>query len=309
MWTATSGASSAGGRAAAQHPARAWRRLLAGARVIGMLGLAAGCAGSPPPRPAPLEREIELNRKATTAFERGQYPAALAGYSEALRLSRAIEHVDGIAANLLDLAAVHRSLGEPEQAAAAVEELLSAATLAFSPSRRSSALYLQALLRADRDDLTGASRSAAAALALCREAACGSAGRIVNLQARIAFLAGDRAAALAAAQEALALNRTAKADEEAANSLRIAADVHAALGELTQAQERYAQALTLDKQLGLAAKISLDLLRLGDVAAGLGRGGEALSFYRRARDASRAAADEPGAAAAAARIDRLGQSR
>ena len=58
--------------------------------------------------------------------------------------------------------------------------------------------------RADLRTLASASdRLAAQARALCREAACGSEGRIVNLQARIAFLADDRAAALAAALEAL----------------------------------------------------------------------------------------------------------
>jgi tetratricopeptide (TPR) repeat protein len=276
----------------------------------GAAGLLAGCGGSKQIyRSAPLEREIELNRKATTAFERGQYETALAGYSEALRISRAIEHVDGIAANLLDLAAVHRVLGDPERAALALDELLSAGKLAFSPAQRSSAAYLRALLFADQNALADASRLATQARALCRESECGNEGRIVNLEARIAFLAGDRAAALAAALEALALNRESKADEETANSLRIAADVHSVRGELAKAQEGYAAALVLDKKLGLAAKIRLDLLRLGDVAAGQGRGEDARVYYRRALDASRGAADEPGTAEAVERIRGLGETR
>jgi tetratricopeptide (TPR) repeat protein len=278
--------------------------------LVGAAGFLAGCGGARQVyRSAPLEREIELNRRATTAFERGQYETALAGYREALRISRAIEHVDGVAANLLDLAAVHRVLGDPEKAALAVDELLSVGKLSFSPAQRSSAAYLRALLFTDQNSLTDASRLAAQARALCRESACGNEGRIVNLEARIAFLAGDRAAALAAALEALALNRESKADEETANSLRIAADVHSVHGELAKAQEGYAAALVLDKKLGLAAKIRLDLIRLGDVAAGQGRGEDARVYYRRALDASRGAADEPGTAEAVERIRGLGESR
>ena len=171
------------------------------------------------------------------AFERGRYEPALAGYREALRISRAIEHVDGIAANLLDLAAVYRVMGDRGNAALAVDEILSGGKLSFSPAQRSYAAYLRALLFMDEDALADASRLATQARALCREAACGSEGRIVNLQARIAFLAGDRAAALTAALEALALNREAKADEETANSLRIAADVRSVFGELAKAQK------------------------------------------------------------------------
>ena len=108
---------------------------------------------------------------------------------------------------------------------------------------------------------------------------------------------------------ALALNRAAKADEETANSLRIAADVRSAFGELAKAHEGYAEALVLDKRLGLATKIRLDLIRLGDVAVGQGRVEEARIYYRRALDASRGAADESGIAEAVERIRGLEQSR
>lgn len=302
------------GRTALRRAAPGRRRFDAAAALLAVLGLVgaaatvAGCGGARQVyRSAPLEREIAINRKATAAFERGEYEAALAGYREALRISRAIEHVDGIAANLLDLAAVYRVVGDGENAALAADEILAAGKLPFSPAQRSSAAYLRALLFTDRNALAQAAPLAAQARALCRESACGSEGRIVNLQARIAFLGGDRAAALAAALEALALNRKAKADEETANSLRVAADVRSALGELAQAEEGYAAALALDKRLGLAAKIRLDLLCLGDVAAGQGRGEEARIYYLRALDASRGAADEPGAAEAVERIGGLGE--
>ena len=318
MWTAISAGNRAGGSgltpvgcdAPGRRCSRAAAGLVALLGLVGSVGLLAGCGGARQlNRSAPLEREIELNRKATAAFERGQYEMSIAGYQEALRLSRAIEHVDGIAANLLDLAAVYRVMGDGENAARAVDELLSAGRLSFSPAQRSAAAYLRALLFMDQNALTDASRQTALALALCRESECRNEGRIVNLQARIAFLAGDRAAALVAAREALRLNREAKVDEETANSLRIAADVRSAFGELAQAQAEYAEALALDKSLGLTAKIRLDLIRLGDVAAGQNRDEDARVYYLRALDVSRGAADERGMAEAADRIHGLGQPR
>lgn len=311
MWTATSGENSAvgPGSGAVRREAVGRRRLVATARLVGLLGLAgatalgAGCGGAKQVvRPALLEREIELNRKATTAFERGLTETALAGYREALQISRAIEHVDGIAANLLALAAVYRAAGDGAQAAGAVDEILADGKLGFSPGQRSSAAYLRALLFTDAGAFPDASQRATQALALCRASECRHEGRIVNLQARIAFLAGDRAAALAAALQALALNREAKADEETANSLRIAADVRSALGELAAAEQGYREALALDKKLGLPAKIRLDLLRLGDVAAGQRRREDARDWYRRALEVSRGAGDEAGAAEDADRI-------
>ena len=318
MSTATSAGNRADGcdRGAPRRAAavRRCRRAAAGVAallvLVGSAGFLAGCGGSRQVyRSAPLEREIELNRRATTAFERGQYETALVGYQEALRISRAIEHVDGVAANLLDLVAVHRVMGDGEKAALAADEILADGKLPFSPAQRSAAAYLRALLFADQNALADASRLAMQARALCRESACGSEGRIVNLHARIAFLAGDQAAALAAALEALALNREAKTDEETANSLRIAADVRSTLGDLAKAEAGYAEALALDKKLGLAGKIRLDLIRLGDVAAGQGRVEDARVSYLRALDVSRGAADERGMAEAADRIRALGESR
>jgi len=318
MSTAISVGSSADGtgRAAPQRAAPGRRRVVAARVLRGVLvlgaaaGVLAGCGGSEQVyRSVPLERAISINRKATAAYEQGRYETALEGYREALRISQSIEHVDGIAANLLNLAAVSRSLGNEEQAAGALEVLLADGGLVFSPARRADAAYLRAVIFADARALADASRLAAQALTLCREGACGKAGRIVNLQARIADLSGDGPAALAAAQAALALNREEHADEETANSLRIAADVRRARGEWNQAAEGFAAALALDKSLGLPAKISLDLLRLGDVAVGQARREDALASYRRAREVSRGVADAAGTAEADVRIRSLGESR
>ena len=250
MWTAISAENRAGCATAPRCGATPGTPALPGGR--GWSGAGARRGRLPPRRlrrraaglpSAPLEREIELNRRATTAFERGQLRDG------ARRLPRGAADLPGDRARRRDRRESPRPgrrLPGPRRRGAGRRRG------GRNPGGREARLLAgAALLRRlpegaalrRRDALAEASRLAAQALALCRESACGNEGRIVNLQARIAFLAGDRAAALAAALEALALNREAKADEETANSLRIAADVHSVLGELAQAEEGYAAAL------------------------------------------------------------------
>lgn len=299
MRTATCAGSSARPR---RVQGRQLRRTLAACALV-LIGVLGGCGwGGQAYRSAPLEREVELNLKAAAAYERGKPETARGLYREALQISRAIEHADGIAANLLSLAVVHRALGDREQAVLAVDEILAGGPLAFSPGQRSSAAYLRALLELDGGAFPEAARRAGEARELCRTARCGGEGRVVNLQARIAFLSGDHGRALALAREALGLNRAAGAEEEIANSLRTVADADLAAGRGAEAEAGYGEALALDKKHGLAAKIHLDLLRLGDAAAAAGRTDAARDYYRRALGASRGASDETGAAAAEARI-------
>lgn len=266
-------------------------------------GFPAGCGGAKQLyRSAPLAREIELNRKATAAFERGESEQALALYREALQISRAIEHVDGVAVNLLNLASVYRTVGSRAEAIRALDEILAQGRPVFSSAHRSAAAYLRALLAIDDGDAPAGERWAGEALALCRAATCGKEGRIVNVQARTAFLAGDLPRALDLAAQALHLNREADAGEEIANALRTIADARTVLGDLAEAEKYYTDALVLDKKHGLSVKIRLDLIRLGDVVAGSGRSDEAAAYYRRAYDVSQGAADEAGMAEAQTRI-------
>jgi tetratricopeptide (TPR) repeat protein len=132
---------------------------------------------------------------------------------------------------------------------------------------------------------------------------------MVNLQARTAFLAGDGEGAIRLAQEALSLNREERDDAERANSSRILADAQLALGNAAAAAEAYADAIALDKRLGLGDKLVLDLSGLGRAAQAQGRGEEARGWFERARAAARAAGDEAGAATAEALLEALSRSR
>lgn len=197
------------------------------------------------------------------------------------------------------MAALRRGAGEPEQARAALAELLAEPPPLAYPGRwRAEAARINGLLSLDAGDAAGGSRFADRALELCRASKCPGEGAIVNLQARAALLGGDAAGALGLAQKAQGLNRRAKNDEERANSSRIVADAELLSGRYATADQAYAAALAIDKRLGLEAKILLDLLGLCKTAQADGRPGQALGYCERARAVARASGDEAGAAEA-----------
>lgn len=184
------------------------------------------------------------------------------------------------------------------EARAALEELLAEAPPLSYPGRwRAEAARLAGLLALDSGDTAAATLWAVRAFDICRAARCPGGGAIVNLQARAAFLAGDREGAIRLARKALPLNRAAKNEEETANSSRIIADAEMGAGRHANAGRAFATALALDKKLGLEAKIVLDLIGLGNAARGDGRTREARDYFERARTAARASGDAKTTAA------------
>lgn len=179
--------------------------------------------------------------------------------------------------------------------------LAEAPPLAYPGRWRAEAARLAGLLALDGGDTAAAIRWAARAFETCRAARCPDGGAIVNLQARAAFLAGDLEGAIRLAKKALPLNRAAKDEEETANSSRIIADAELGAGRHANAGRAFADALALDKKLGLETKIVLDLLGLGKAARGDGRTHEARGYFERARAVARASGD----AKTAAEIDAL----
>lgn len=230
--------------------------------------------------------------------------AAIGAQERALVAARSVEDDEGIALRILDLAALHRAAGEAPEARAALEELLAEAPPLAYPGRwRAEAARMAGLLALDGGDTAAATRWAARALEICRAARCPGEGAIVNLQARAAFLAGDLSGAIRLARKALPLNRSAKDEEETANSSRIIADAEMRAGRHADAGRAFADALALDKKLGLETKIVLDLLGLGNAARGAGRAREARDYFARARTAARASGDAKTAAAIDALIE------
>jgi tetratricopeptide (TPR) repeat protein len=261
----------------------------------------AGC-GSAPSRPSESQAAaLAWNQRGQQAYARGDYPRALEYYRQALDLNRATEDVDGVARELVNLATVHRRLGERDKTRAALDEVLTPGGIPFSAVQRAEASHRLALFAAEDGDVAAARGFSERASVLC--GACAIEGAILNFQAGMRLTAGDAAAARALAARALAANRRhADAEEEEANSLRLAADAALALKDYAAAVAGYQAALTLDKRAGRPHKIAADLLGLGDAARAQGRGNEAADYFRRARSVAEAGGDEVMRRAAAERL-------
>ena len=255
-----------------------------------LTALLAGC-GQNPPRPSEAQQAaVQWNQRAQVAYARGDYAQALAHYQQALALSRAIEDVNGIARELINLAVVHRKLGRPAPARAALDEILVPAGIPFTAGQRAEATYRLALFAAEDGDAARARTLGEQALALCT--GCASEGAIRNFQAGLRLAAGAAMEAREHARRALELNRGLGDRAEEANSLRLLADAALRLKDYAAADNGYQQALALDKDAGHPHKITADLLGLGEVALAQGKKPDAADYFRRARSVAEAAGDD-----------------
>jgi tetratricopeptide (TPR) repeat protein len=265
--------------------------------LVALLAVSA-CASKPVVVPELQTAALQWNQRGHAAFDQGDYQAALADYAEALSANRAIENVDGIAEELMNLAVVHERLGDNTQAQRRLDEILAANGPPFSSAQRAEAAYRKAVLALD----TGAAADAAAlldrALEFCRGGNCVVEGRVYNLRARIALANGDAVLAHAHAKRALEANRRANDVAEQANSLRLMADATFQSGDAATAHTLYGQALDADKTLGDGAKIALDLIGIGRCYAAQGQRGMARQFYERARNVWDGLGDAAGVARA-----------
>jgi tetratricopeptide (TPR) repeat protein len=262
----------------------------------------AACAGNPPALSEQQETAIQFNQRGETAFRRGDYTQALQEYQGALSIHRSVENVAGIATELLNQSVVYRRLGDKADAQAALDQILTERSPAFSADQKAEAAYRKAGYYLDDRNETEARSWLNKALEYCH--GCGTEGRLYNLLARMA-LAGQPQDAIAHARRALALNRNAGDKNEEANSRRLIADAAFATGDFKTAQQFYADALTLDKDAGAAAKIALDLMGLGRSLARQGKRAEAADFFQRAYSVSGGVGDAKAINEAASELKRL----
>jgi len=256
-----------------------------------VLGLLVVACGSAPPRPTESQAAaLAWNQRGQAAFARGDYPRALEYYRQALDLNRATEDVDGIARELVNLAAVHRRQGDSDKARAALDEILAPGGVPFGAAQRAEASHRLALYAAEDGDPATARVLSERAAALC--AGCPAEGAILNFQAGLRLATGEANPARALATRALAANRRHGDAVEEANSLRLAADAALVLKDYAAAAVGYRAALALDKTDGRPHKIAADLLGLGDAARAQGQGREAAEYFRRARSVAEAGGDE-----------------
>lgn len=260
-----------------------------------------GCSGAvPAPVPPAKERAGVWNRRGLAAEARGDRDGALAAFREELKIHRSIEDTDGSAVALINLARLHRLKGEIPSAKEKIDSVL----LLVPPENPlfPETAFEKGKIALAAGDLPAAKGWAAKAVL----ASTGrSAGRMLNLLARILFLDGKADEARARAGDALEANRKAGARGEEANSLRLLGDIAAARADRKAAEELYLMALSIDKEAAESGKIASDLRALGGVAEARGDTATALAFFSRAVEVSRNGDDPREAAAGLLEMARL----
>lgn len=249
--------------------------------TLALAVMLAAC-GQNPPRPSEMQQTaVQWNQRAQAAYARGDYAQALTHYQQALAVNRAIEDVDGIARELINLSTVYRKLGQRDPARTSLDAVLTPGGIPFTPAQRAEATYRLALHASEDSDATAAQVLSDQALALC--AACPAEGAIRNFQAGLRLAAGDAATARELARRALEINRRQGDRIEEANSLRLLADAALRLQDSAGATDGYRQALAIDKVDGAPHKIAADLIGLGQAELARGKRAEAADYFARAR--------------------------
>jgi tetratricopeptide (TPR) repeat protein len=258
--------------------------------------LLAACAANPPSPAAPKRLQaIEANNRAAALFSRGDYAGAVGLYKQALDMERSVENEDGIAANLINLSIAYQRLGDRQAAAGALGEILEAGVLAFPPQRVAEAALRDSILKLDAGEGEAAARSLERARAGCGKP-CLLNGKLLNMEAQLAYARREYPAAGAAATRALAANREQGEREEIANSLRLVGASSLEQSAFEKAETALREALEMDKDLALPPRILRDLILLGRAAQARGDAGQARAYLARALSVARAVQDEKSVA-------------
>ena len=252
--------------------------------------LVAGCGSVQPQSEtdARRERQADLGERAQRAIARGEVARAAGYYREALRIAESTEDFPAIGVYALNLAATYQALDEPVLAQGALDKVL-ADPGRFERSLVVDAAGRRALLALQARQLDAAAAWLERAEGDCAPPSCKAQVALLNLRGQLLLERGDAARARSMMSQALAGAKAEGNQEEEANALRVDGRAAARLGEHAQALAALDQALTLDKRLGLPAKIALDLIALAEVELARGERAAARDYARRALTVSRAA--------------------
>lgn len=253
--------------------------------LCGVLLLSA-CGGGKEVRSARHDQAAEFNQRAQRSFQRGEYQAAADLYESALRLDVAIENVNGIAVNALNLARVNHVLGKNALAQRYLDQLLDEKALHYATVHLAEAAVQKSLLRLQENDTAGAVALLDQAAAWC-VSGCALNGAIDNVRAGIALRENDAEKALHWGERAASANRNVP--PEYASSLRLMASARLMKNEHDVALRLSEEALAIDKSLGLPEKIRQDLLLSAQAHEKMGHAEQAAQYRDRAERISAAA--------------------
>ena len=244
------------------------------------LVLLSACSHVEEMRSARQEQATEFNQRAQRAFQRGEYQTAVELYENALRLDVAVENVNGIGINLLNLARANQVLGKPALAQRYLDSLLEDKALHYAPAQLAAAAVQKSLLRLQENDVADATLWVGKAAEYCVPD-CALSGVIGNARASIALRANDADKAVQWSERAASENKNLS-PLEYANSLRLMAAARLMKNELDAALRLSEEALVIDKSLGLPEKIRQDLLLSAQVHEKLGHAEQAAQYRDRA---------------------------
>jgi tetratricopeptide (TPR) repeat protein len=248
--------------------------------IVLALMLLSACGHDAPVRSLRQEQAIEFNQHAQRAFQRGEYQAAASLYENALQLDTAIENVDGIAVNLLNLSRVNQELGKAAVAQQYLDRILQDKALLHSPVHLASAAVQYGLLRLQAGDISAARSWADKATDYC-VSDCKISGVIANLQANIALASGDAEQAGHWSERGVSINK-ADSQTEYANSLRLQAQSKLMKQDINSVMQLLEEVLAIDKSLGMPDKIRQDLLLMAQTQGMLGHDTSAAQYRERA---------------------------
>ena len=256
-------------------------RLVAAALAL----VLAGCGSARPPQNPSQQGANTAAQAAARAWSRGDAVQARAFYERALAAAESVEDFDLAGAMLLNLALVQSSAGDLAGAHARVDRIL-AAPQRYGATQASRAAARKALLYLDAPDLDAALSWADRAQAACGSP-CALDATLGNVRAHVALQRGDAPGAVQSATRAAAQATPESAEQ--ANALRLLGRAQVQQSQHEAAAAALAQALAIDRKLGLSDRVALDLTAAADNEAARGQSAAAREYYERAIDVHRAA--------------------
>ncbi len=250
--------------------------------------LLAACSSPPPRAPSAAQASAQAhNLTGARALRRGDLNAALAAYGDALAASDSVEDFEGSATALLNLALVHARLGQLDAAHARVDRILTAPQR-YSDAQRGQAATRKAMLYVDAKSYGMALQWADQARGVCGDP-CPLAATLANLRAFVALDRGESERAIGQAARAAELAAALGQPAEHANALRLLGRANTRIGKTEDAAQALAQALRIDRELGLPERIALDLMHAGENEERRAQPAAARDFYERALNVAQAA--------------------
>jgi hypothetical protein len=268
--------------------------LLRSALAAALLSAGCATPPSAPSTPM-AARLADANVRAAAAVRAGDHAGAARRYEEALALARSVEDADAIAASALNLSVVYQWLGRDAEARDALKIVLDDPRRAFPERRRLQAELRRAILEFAAGNPAAAGEWAARAERRCERFACELAPALLNVKSQIALEGGSSGSAALLAQQAADAARSRGDRAEQANALRNLGRARLASGEHAAAIAALEQALAIDHSLADPRKIHADLIELARAAAAAGDRDAARGYLERAQTVSHAARDPRGA--------------